>query len=427
MTFLRDYQVRALDEARACIHAGAQSVLLCMPTGTGKTRTAVEACAGHVALGGRPMFVAPRRELLEQAAEALLARGLGLHCWVRTIQELAHPGAEIPPASLVVLDEARHYVADSWSRLRAALPDAVYLGLDATPERGDGRGLGSMFDAIVEALSVKDAIAGGHLVPCEVLAPDRALGPGELAQDPVVAYLEHAPGTSGVLFAPTIETAIQYTCRLREHGIGAGAVWGDMPSKNRDRWLSSYATGETKVLANVQLLTEGWDSPRTETVVLARGSGTTGTFLQMVGRALRPFEGKKRALILDLRGVSHIHGAPDESRSWHLDGRACRRSVDDVDVRFCPVCGAVVASSTCEECGHAGEMRHRPPRVLGLPMRRFAKKRTESDEERAHTLARWLGTARAKGYRVGWAFARYRAVYGAAPSNDVTRLARAIG
>jgi superfamily II DNA or RNA helicase len=200
-----------------------------------------------------------------------------------------------------------------------------------------------------------------------------------------------------------------------------------MPTKTRDHWLASYAAGKTKVLANVQLLTEGWDAPRTETIILARGCGTAGTFLQMVGRALRPFEEKARALLIDLRGVSHVHGAPDAPRTWHLDGRACRRAGDEVEVRFCPVCGAIVTGPACGECGHDGAMRHRPPRVLGLPMQRFAQKRQENDEERARTLARWLGTARTKGYRVGWAFARYRAVYGAAPSNDVTKLARAIG
>jgi DNA repair protein RadD len=420
----RDYQLHALERAREAVHGGAQSVLLCMPTGTGKTRTAVEACALHKELGGEPLFVAPRRELVSQAREALARRGI--FCPVRTIQELTLPGATIPHASMVVLDEARHYVAEKWSQLRAALPDAVYLGLDATPERGDGVGLGSMFDTLIEAISVKEATERGYLVPCTVLRPDHALAPGELAQDPVDATLCMSAGST-ILFCASVEHAQTYAARLSERHVRAEAVHGEMPASERASTLKAYDAGEIPVLCNVQLLTEGWDSPRTETVVLASGCGTAGGYLQRVGRALRPFPGKERALVLDLRGVSHLYGEPDEERTWHLEGRACRRTNEE-NVRFCPVCGSPCAPvGACETCGYEGEKRKRKPRVLGLPMDRFAREHAAPDDEAAKALKQLYGVARRKNYRPGWAEKVFAHKYGRAVTWELKRLVARLG
>src|SRR5262249_27856195 len=150
--------------------------------------------------------------------------------------------------------------------------------------------------------------------------------------------------------------------------------------------------GDLQVIANACLLQEGWDVPRTTTVVLARGFGTAGGLIQACGRALRLWPGKTSARIVDLRGVSHLHGAIDAPRSWHLEGRACRRPGDNIDAKFCPVCGNIVTDASCEECGHAGEMRQRAPRVLGLPMQRFATLRAEPDDARVKRLARWMAS-----------------------------------
>lgn len=420
----RGYQLAALEKGRAALNAGASSVLLCMPTGTGKTRTAVEACLLHVMLGGTCLFVAPRRELVSQASEALQDAGLMLECqvYVRTIQELAMPGAAIPNVSLVVLDEARHYVADTWSIIRRVLVDAVFLGLDATPERGDGRGLGGMFDVLVEAISVKDAIAEGYLVPCEIVRPQRALG-SDWAQDPLDVWKAEANGASTVVFCNSVEAAQKLAERFREAGVSAEAVWGEMPTLERDSALKRFANGELTVLTNMHILTEGWDAPRTEVVMLASTCPTAGGYLQRVGRGMRPFPGKKRMLLLDLPGVSHDHGDPDEERTWHLSGVACRRS-NAPDVRFCPVCGAQVTSSKCERCGHSGEMKKRKPRVLGLPMDRFARERGMSNEDKAKALAGYLAAARAKGHQRWWAFKCFEGKFGSKPSAEIQRLAQ---
>ena len=236
----RPYQLEALERGRVAIAKGARSVLFCMPTGTGKTRTAVEAARLHVAMGGIVLAVAPRRELVAQLRTALERGGLEIehNAFVRTIQELTMPGANIPRGSLVILDEARHYVADEWSCLDKALPDATFLGLDATPERGDGRGLGrssgGIFDALITVITVKEAVEQGYLVPCEVIRPKEALG-SDLAQDPVDAWLKYASELSTVIFCNSVKSAQEIAERINKTTGGtAAAVWGEMPTADRD-------------------------------------------------------------------------------------------------------------------------------------------------------------------------------------------------
>lgn len=429
----RPYQLAAIERGAEHIAAGVMRILFCMPTGTGKTRTAVEICLRHVRLGGVPLFVVPRRELYNQAVAALVAAGLepGHDCFVRTIQELTGKNALIPRASLVVLDEARHYVADTWGLIYKALPDAIFIGLDATPERGDGVGLGELFQVIVEAISVRDAIEQKFLVPCEVFRPNRALMTNELAQDPLDVYFDKAPGSSAVVFCRSVADAQDLARRFRDRGTEAEAVWGDMASSLRDSTLARFARGELKVLTNMHLLTEGWDAPIAETIILARHFPTPGGMLQAAGRGLRPFPGKTACKLIDLVGCTHVHGEPDEPRVWHLHGRASTRvgAPDGDDVRFCPVCGGIARpGEPCPACGYDGdERRKRPPRILGLAVDRFARQRQESDEDKAKKYAFYLLDARRHGRHMYSAIKRFEGVYGHKPTPMIKRLALSSG
>jgi DNA repair protein RadD len=414
---LRPYQQAAVDDLR-------DGDLLVSPTGTGKTKMLCQVALNEVAGGGMALWVAHRLELLAQASNALREAWLTpeLNVLVRSIQELR--SSPPLPVSMLIVDEAHHLPSDDWGRLiTEQYPRAKLVGATATPERGDGRGLGSMFKRIVSTITVKEAIAQGYLVQPTVLRPSRELGPGELAQRPEQAWLDHAKGLKTIVFYPSVDLAVQGACAFRDAGAVAAAVWGAMPAENRRKALEMFARGEIEVLTSVNLLTEGFDVPDVECCILARGFGTSGGYLQAVGRALRPVAGKKRALVLDLRGCSHAHGDPDDDRSFHLEGRGIRRANDAPDVRFCPVCGVPTTGTACEECGHSGEMRKRPPRVLGLPLERFARVRQDDDAAQAKRLARWLSEARAAGSKDGRALHRFKGTYGDWPSRAVQQAA----
>lgn len=422
---LRSYQERGLDRARAAIAAGHRAPLIVCPTGGGKTLLGAEAARSHCALGGRVLWLAHRRELLEQAQNTLGA--VGARAWTMSVQGLLstwHLPEHRPTASLVILDEAHHHVAAEWRKVAEHYQDAFILGLTATPERGDGRGLGDVFDSLVIATTVRELTELGHLAALDVISPASRLGPGELAQHPVDAYLEHAPGELAVVFASTIAKAKEWAEEFEQRGgVSARAIHGDMPELLRTEYLVRHQAGEIRVLVNVFVLTEGWDSPATSTCILARGCTTPGAFLQMTGRVLRPHPNKPRALLIDLVGATHDHGRPDDDRSYSLSGRGIRST--ESGPRFCMVCGALLEEDhvgACPDCGR--EVERREPKIVDSPLLKFTAIRRDDEDARAVRLRKWLEAARAKQFKEGWAAWKYKSVYGDWPTWTVKQKAK---
>ena len=441
MTFaLRDYQNAAIDRVRDAMTETSRAVCLVLPTGGGKTAVGAEIVRRCVSRGQRALWLAHRGELVDQAAGTLTALGMIVGAMSASAMTPPNPFASVmvatvqtllarklrPAADIVIADEAHHYAADEFGALLRDYPKAWTLGLTATPERGDGRGLGALFQKIVVGTSVRELTNMGHLVPCEILRPDRYLGPAELAQSPADAYEAHARGRLTIVFARNVDLANEYTTAFRARGISAQCIHGETPWGERTRMLAEYRAGRVPVLVNVQVLTEGFDAPETSCIILARGCGTAGLYLQIVGRALRTAPGKRDALLIDLRGVSHELGEPADDREYSLDGKGIRSKDDAV---YCPVCGGLRESGEgCPACGwQPSNDPSKPDSVLGVALVKYAAKRREDDTKRAKTLARWFGDAHTRGYRTGWAIAKYRAVYGVDPTQDVIKEARKTG
>jgi DNA repair protein RadD len=426
----RPYQVRAKGAVREAMRGGARSVCLVSPTGSGKTVMLADMVRDHLARAdaNRANWCAHRIELERQAADTLRAMGLEVGCRgegrrarVQVVgTQRAVMAGELPDSTLTVLDEAHHYASDRWSELAlAARRTGWMLGGTATPERGDGRGLHHLFDALVTAAQPRELMAEGHLVPCEVLRPRRVLKPDEIAQRPVDAYRQHSDGLRVIVFAPHVKASEEYAAEFRAAGVMCETVADDTPAYLRKRRLDQFAEGRIRVLVNCYVLTEGYDCPALDGVIIARGCGTPGMFIQIAGRALRTSPGKVRGLVLDLRGVSHMHGTPDEDRTYSLDGIGIRRAAD-AGVRFCEQCGATLGDTgVCPQCSRAGTKALVTPHATGDELERFAAKRQESQDKRVSTLARWLVAGRAKGWKDSASFFRFRAVYGYWPAQSV--------
>ena len=435
---LRPYQIEAIDRVRLAMTAGRRRVVLVMPTGAGKTRTCAEMVARAVAGGRRALWLAHRSELVDQSAATLTSLGLTVGGACASAATPPNPYAPVqvasvqtliarnvrPPADLIVADEAHHFcdAAESFATLLRSYPDARVVGATATPERGDGCGLSGCFDALVVGASIGELTASGHLVPCQVLRPDRPLGPAQIAENPVDAYVANAAGRRAILFARSVALAEQYAQEFCMRGITARSVNNETPAAERRLYIDTFRLGKIQVLTNVMVCTEGFDAPEMSCVILARGCGSAGMYLQIVGRALRPAPGKTDALLIDLRGVSHEHGRPEDEREYSLDGRGIR--LRDAN-SYCPVCGAPrTPPDPCEACGYApsGEDGTKPDRVTGDKLVPYAYKRSETDEQKFATLLRWMRVAQAKGYRRGWVQAKWRAVYAEAlPSAEYRR------
>lgn len=407
---LRPYQQAAVDAVVAASRAGHRRILLVAPTGAGKTRMGAACAAIPLAKGLTVEWYAPRRELVAQAQAVTAAH-------VTTIQAALRKAPTSP--ALRVLDEAHHQVGPEWARVDNG--HGTVLGLTATPVPG----LGQAFDALIPTASVRDLTEAGHLVPCEVIAPEEPLRSGQLAQHPWAAYRAYCDGAKAILFAGTVDDAERHAHDFRNAGITAECVHGE--SKDRDAIIARFRTGDTRVLTSVQVLTEGFDAPDAEVCILARHAGAVATYLQMVGRVLRPAEGKARALVLDLCGSSISHGHPAADRTYHLDGVAIRQVGHEDGARFCRVCGALLTQpGECPECGAAKERNW--PRVVDKPLRVYAWQRLagDTDDVRVQRLAKWLTDAIDAGHKPGAALYKYKACYRTWPTAAQKERAAAI-
>jgi DNA repair protein RadD len=438
---LRPYQEFAIEQCRERISQGRKAPLCVAPTGAGKTAIASAIVLAHLALdpSNRVLVVAHRRELIGQMAKALHRAGVPLvdigeilpgvtrrhsaRVQVASVQTLRARGLHVP-ATLVLFDEAHHYSSDDWSLLTSAHPDAYRIGFTATPMRSDGRGMSPAFDSLVVVTTVKELTALGHLVPCRVIAPAKPLKRPQMSHSPAEAYLAHARGRKTVVFADFVANAETFVEEFRETKVDAVIIHGALSDRERKRALDAHARGA--VLVNCMVLTEGWDSPDTAVCILARGCGSVSTYLQIVGRVLRPAPGKSEALLIDLTGRSWAtHGPPDADRKFSLVGKGIRLKDEDIlDQTYCPVCGQPVEpppnSWPCAVCEHQPTSQVEAPIYTGDALEeRYAAKRTEDDSKRIDTLSRWYSEAKARGNRPWAAIAKYKHVYGAAPSQEV--------
>ncbi len=447
---LRPYQLDAIQGARDRIAAGRVAPLLCAPTGAGKSAMAAAIIMAHLAIdpSHRVLVIAHRIELVEQMAKTLVRSGVPMidigqimpgviqrpsaRIQVASVQTLR--ARELyPPATLVVPDEAHHYSSDDWSLLMSAYSKAIRVGFTATPMRSDGRGMSPAFDSLVVVSTIKELTALGYLVPCRVIAPGKPLRKPNMSHSPVDAYLAHANGMRTVVFADFVRNAEKFVAEFRERGVDAVVVHGELGDTDRRAAFAAHARGA--VLVNCMVLTEGWDSPETSCCILARGCGSVGTYLQIVGRVLRTAPGKLEALLIDLTGRSfYDHGAPDSGRTYSLTGKGIRSKGEQEELaKPCPVCGQPIEpepnSWPCAICGHVetGESRIEAPRYTGDELaERYAGKRSEGDDRRIDTLARWYAEAKARDNRPWAAVAKYTNVYGSAPPEPIRLQAEAL-
>lgn len=342
---MRPYQQAAREAIHAEWNDGRRRTLLVLPTGTGKTIVFAAVTEDQVRSGSRVLVLAHRGELLEQAADKIKrSTGLAsavekaeqtcLDSWCRvvvgSVQSLQRPARlEQFPADYfgtIIIDEAHHAITDGYQRVLEHFPEANVLGVTATPDRGDMRNLGEVFDSLAYEYKLTQAIREGYL--CPILAQtiplqldisqvtlsggDFAVGGLGTALDPyleqIAAEMQTAcAGRKTVVFLPLIKTSQKFRDILNSKGFRAAEVNGQ--SEDRTEILSDFSNGKYNVLCNSMLLTEGWDCPSVDCIVVLRPTKVRSLYSQMVGRGTRlsPETGKKDLLLLDFLWLTERH------------------------------------------------------------------------------------------------------------------------
>ena len=456
---LRPYQADALEGIREELRGGRRRVLLVSPTGSGKTTIAAEMVRSAVSRGNRVLFLAHRKELIDQCSARLdgcsvphgvIMAGHPRYQPLEPVQVASIPTLvrrEPPPADLVVLDEAHHARARTYERILEHYPRAPVVGLSATPWRIDGKGLGELFEAVVVAARVRSLIEAGHLVSYSGFAYDHpslasvdkrgsdydqrglelVMGGRKLIGNIVGQWQRHASNARTVVFACTVAHSREVVERFRAAGVTAEHLDGETPKEERAAILARLASGRTRVVSNVAVLTEGWDCPAVEVCILARPTLSVGLYLQMVGRVLRPSPGKAQARIHDHAGCILRHGLPDEDRNYSLDAdvRSPAAKEKAPGVRRCKACLAVYASDlpACPVCGVAPVVKQRRIQEVDdaavQAVRLEEIRRVEAPVEvRRRYFEQQMELAKSRDYRPGWAAFRYKARFGAWPPRE---------
>ena len=432
---LRPYQQRYLDALRQHAAEGSRKMLLTLPTGGGKTVIASALVASARALGSGVLFIAHRLELIDQAV-----RQIGGHCGViRADDERTDPSAtvqvatiqtlarrKLPEADIVIVDEAHRVMADSYQRILSAYPEAIIIGLTATPCRLDGRALGDTFEKLVQLVSYSELIELGSIVAPVVystrVAPqlegihtrqgDYAIDELEVAMTDaqvvgsvVDEWKTHAEGRPTVVFACTIKHSQAIVDQFRAAGVRAEHLDGETPIPDRRAILARLDSGETEVVSNVGVLCEGWDQPSVKCLSIARPTKSLALWMQMAGRVLRP---PGSPVIIDHGRNFDLHGPPHQDTTWDL--LTGTKPKEKSKFRTCPKCFAFVQKNPCELCGHFVEPVAREVRVDA-----GAKLEKREGDPRVLFFDRMLEQARTKGFKPGFAGAKFKDQFGQWP------------
>lgn len=333
---LRYYQENARATALPLI-LSMRRVLYVAPTGAGKSRLM---SATFEQLPGPSLFITHTNTLREQSKRTIGG------AQVINVQAIVHPGARgqelrsnLKRVKSFAFDEAHHGVSGEWRQVFALLAHAYGFGATATPERSDGTPLGDVFDDLIPVAKYSELVSQGFLVPCHVAKPQltRAeLRRMKVKPDGVQSYLElarRADGSwrPGIYFDTTIADCEDASRRFNEAGIRSMVVSCEVVGAARQAIFDRYAAGELDMLCSPQALAEGFDAPCAEVCVLRRTCGSLSLYLQMVGRVLRPCEGKTEALLIDCYDCASIHGKPTKDRRYSLEGQGITDDPDAVD------------------------------------------------------------------------------------------------
>jgi superfamily II DNA or RNA helicase len=467
MMDLRYYQTDVCARFENEVAQGKRNILLVAPTGSGKTVIASAIIKG---VSRRALLIAHRREIVNQTSAKLTA--FDVHhgviqagdehklrpmsavqvASIQTLHARAIRSASMPmpPADLLIIDEAHHACAPTYRAVLEQYPDAIVLGLTATPCRGDGRGLGGIFGTMIQCPQIPELIDNGYLVKTRVYAPvdpdlrgvqtrqgdyvesqlAERMDREKLIGDIVTHWLKFGEGRRTVAFACSVGHSVHICDEFNRAGIRAEHLDGATPLDDRAAILARLESGETKVVTNCMVLTEGFDMPDIGCCVLARPTKKMGLFRQMIGRVLRPADGKPDAIVLDHSGAVFRHGLPEDYVVWTLDpdehaiAPEHQKRLSEKGhggLLECSQCSALrLGGKPCPACGF---MPRRPAEFmattageLGLVERGKAKVHYDAAEKtRWHCML--AGVAVERSYKPGWVAHKFREKFGDWPQS----------
>ncbi len=444
---LRDYQTEMVSNVRKALRT-YRNVIMQAPTGSGKTAMAAHMLANSAAKGKTGFFICHRQELVDQTAKTFdkagleygyIANGYPVNYFKKiqicSIDTLKNRLAHAPVPGVCIWDEAHHLRAAGWTSVHNALDRSYHIGLSATPQRLDGKGLDDRFDFLVPGPSVRWLIDNGYLADYRLFSvpgvdmssvhtrmgkyvvreTEAAMDKPTITGNIVNHWLQHANGRLSIGFAASRKMSEKYAEAFRHAGIPSVHLDGETPKQERRNKLQAFARRGVMVVWNVGLFGEGFDIAANSGMDVTVGcmidaspTQSLGAWLQRCGRALRPQDG--HAIILDHSGNAMKHGMPCQDRQWALAGREeTNKKIDEsLPIRQCEECYHVhKPAPRCPECGYLYPVQHRHIDEIEGELKELdpSKMRSEQNlqQAQAKTLEKLKEIEQQRGHREGWA------------------------
>jgi superfamily II DNA or RNA helicase len=465
---LREYQERAISMVRDSYRRGNKSILVVSPTGSGKGVILSSIINKAVEAGSNVMFLVHRREILFQVSGSLTDLGVdhgvilsgedyigGHQVNVATVQTLRSrmKNRNYQKADVIIVDESHHATSKTYLEVIDAHRENMILGFTATPCRKSGLGLGFLFDDLVNVETITNLTDLGFLVPVRYYAPSapdlekikvtageynlksssEAMQEPKLIGDVVDNWLKLAEGRQTMVFTTTVAHSVAICEAFNAVGIVSEHVSGKTPKDERAGIIYRFRSGDTRIICNCAVFTEGVDIPDISCVVMARPTKSLSLYMQCVGRGMRPAPGKEDMIFIDHAGCVYEHGAVHEITDWTLDeGTVNTNEVNEKRKKknskpiSCPMCGLVYSGQLrCPSCRHTPEVREFGEDVefidadlgevvfKGNEVEVKTVKKSNADKKLWHSQLTHY--AKTKGFKAGWVWHKMKQKFGTCP------------
>lgn len=388
---LRGYQQELIDRIRQSLASGHHHIIVQSPPRTGKTVVMAEIARRATDRGNAVCFIIHRREVLEQAKATFQEQGVDPDLLeAGMVQSLTRHIDQIYPPEVILIDEAHHALAKSYTRILEAFPQAYVLLFTATPVRTGRNQLDQIADDIIVGKSIKELTGQGFLAPFKYYAAKekdvddkklRRSSTGDyvtasieeavshkIYSHTVDEYLDKAGGKQAVVYTYSVDAANHLADEFNARGITAEAIDATTPDQVRDTAVRKFRDQQLKVLVNVNLFTEGIDLPNVDCVIMVRPTMSLALYMQFSMRCLNPRPGKT-AVIIDQVGNWERFGLPNTDRAWKALAKSKASPAKSlkrggVQVIQCPDCFGVVEKSEVEDnicplCGYSPLVKKR--------------------------------------------------------------------
>jgi DNA repair protein RadD len=467
MIQLRPYQERTAEAVRQEAAKGNRRILTVLPTGAGKTHTMASFALGAISKGNKVLAMMHRRGLVEQMMDRFSECGIDSGCIMAGNETSLYSQCQVASlwtysrrlklaeknlnsfwvdAPLILVDEAHHVLNNTYQKILKEYPNAFVVGCTATPTLSTGAGLGKYFQSMVNVVSMQELLDGGYLVPGEYYGPsepdlrkvptlmgdwtisglDKKLNKGKIIGSVVDNWMEHAGDKLTMVFAINRKHAKALCHAFVRRGVPAEYLDAHNNDEERSDVLKRLRNGDTHVVCQVALYTEGTDIRELECLVIARPTRSIGLHRQILGRGARPCNGKKSFMVLDHGGNVRRLGYYEDEIPWTLDGKdgansPKKRIVKEKAIIRCEKCqaldelyGVQMKGGRCPRCGHTIKDFGKKIKEIEaslVPIGKTKKKTYTMDEKR-----RWWAQFEYERRRLGksesWLKAQYKSRFG---------------